>query len=130
VKAMDGNEGESGDGVTMPDNGERSNSRSPSDPRNSSNSFLRLLVLFAGGVITSSGKGGSDGVGGVGVERVVFSQAGAAMAVALTTRDGVGRLSHIAVAAWLWACQRRRWRRLHFPPEAAVAVGLAGYRLK
>ncbi len=96
IEEMDGDEGESGGGVadgglTVPGKGERSNSHSRSSPRSSSSSFLCFLVLFAGGVVTSGGEGGCSGVGGAGVRRAEFSQAGAAMTVTLMTGDGIGR---------------------------------------
>ncbi len=81
----------------------RSYSHSPPAPRSSSISFLRLLVLFASGVITSGGEGGGGGVGSARVRRAALSQAEAVTTVASTTGDGVGGLLRIAVAAWLQA---------------------------
>jgi hypothetical protein len=106
IEEMDGDEGESDGGVadggmTMPGKGERSNSHSPSGPRSSSSLFLRFLVLFARGVITSGGEGGCGGVVGAGVGRAEIPQAGVATTVASTTGDGIGGLSCIAAAAWL-----------------------------
>jgi hypothetical protein len=59
VRETDGKDGQSGGGIAGPDKGERSSWHSPSGPLSSSTSFLRLLVLFVGGIVgdTSAGVG-------------------------------------------------------------------------
>jgi hypothetical protein len=58
-------------GVARQDRGERRSSPSTSKSPDCSTSLRRLLVLFAGGVVTSGGEGGASGIGvvasGVGV---------------------------------------------------------------
>jgi hypothetical protein len=79
-----------------------------------------LLVLFASGVVTSGGEGGTSCVGivGVGVGSVGISREALMLAKAATTREiEHAGSSPTAVAAW----PHRRQR--HLPAMAAVVVG-------
>jgi hypothetical protein len=113
-------DGKNDGGVAVQERGERRSLPSPSGPYNSSTSLHHLLVLFAGGVITSCGKGGISGPGvgdvgdgDVGVSREPFSPAGA-----VTTEEGKRtKPSPTAVAAL-----PRRQRRWCLPAVAVVMV--------
>ncbi len=93
---LEGEGGEEDGGEATPDRGERWNTSSSSCPRSNSTSFCLLLVLLAGGEMTSGDGGGEagccglDGVGdtasGVGVQG--FFPAGVATAGAAVAMEG------------------------------------------
>jgi hypothetical protein len=98
-------------GVVRPGGGETRSSSFPSQSLSNSSSFLRFLLLFAGGKTMSGDDGGGCvwlGDGAVGAERVVG-----------TSRAGQ---SGIAMAALLRLRRRRWWWRL-LPVAAVVTAG-------
>ncbi len=96
-----------GGSIDRLDMGERRSSPSSSGPRSNSALFRRLLALFAGGVFTSSGKGGSGAVGDGGA---VFGRGTSLQAGAATSDEGGGGLSLAAVAARPHHLRRQRQR--------------------
>ncbi len=120
VLRLEGKDGNEDGGDATPDRGERWNTSSSSCPRSNSNSFRLLLVLLAGGEMTSGDGGGEagccglDGVGDTASEVGVqgFLPAGVATAGAAVATEGGGEgLMPKVGAALPRRGQRRRRRR-------------------
>jgi hypothetical protein len=126
-------DGESDGGEAIQDRGERTNSLSPSGPRNSSASLRRLLVLLAGGVVTSGGEtsGCERGTNGLGLEGggggvdvsppTGLPLAGAATAGATVTEAG---RQTVLVPTWLAVRPRLRRRRRRLAAVAVIVVDI------